>query len=415
MNPSLDTARVPFPSSPPKTQNSRQPSIAIPTSNTSTIPPRRTNLSRPSPLSRLHSSPGANRPDADNNRPGMYKAPPSPCYVHSLLEKYGHLPAPPYNHSPLHPAPSGNHGHPEQEMRAGGGPSSHKADPFLSRSSDTSTPASGNAHIPYAPLDIVPGLSAVSTISPDLSDGPRVKSRLQVSAPAWEDLDDAEDGGSITRQLAETATGVREMSKQLGRTKVKSNIQHVLIVTKARDNALIKLTREVAVYLMNKKTGNNGRSNGRGMVVYVDSQLRTSKRFNAAGLEKEHPEFFKPYPRRRSSSSASIHTLSTSLSDVSLLSRASSIGGAKRRSDSGRDADNEQGQLRYWTADMCSNTPNLFDFVVTVSHTGCLIRLCLSNDLHHSSAATEPYCSRHGSSRESCHRSYPSPSAPSAS
>jgi NAD+ kinase len=229
------------------------------------------------------------------------------------------------------------------------------------------SPASRNAQMPYASVDIGPGLSAVSTISPDPSDGSRVKSRLQVSAPAWEDLDDAEDGGSITRQLAETATGVREMSKQLGRTKVKSNIQHVLIVTKARDNALIKLTREVAVYLMSKKNGNNGRSNGRGMVVYVDSQLRSSKRFNAAGLEKEHPEFFKPLPRRRSSSSASIHTLSTSLSDVSLLSRASSIGGAKRRSDNGRDADNDQGQLRYWTADMCSNTPNLFDFVVTVS------------------------------------------------
>jgi NAD+ kinase len=302
----------------------------------------------------------------------MFKAPPSPCYVHSHLEKYGQLPAPPYNHTPWNSTSQQSLGgkHEEQEKRRDGqaGSSSQKADPPLSRTSEISTPASAQeqSHTPYA-ADIVTGLSAVSTIHPDSSDGSRVKSRLQVSAPAWEDLDDAEDGGSITRQLAETATGVREMSKQLGRTKVKSNIQHVLIVTKARDNGLIKLTREVAVYLMNKKTGNNGRSNGRGMVVYVDSQLRTSKRFNAAGLEKEHPEFFKPYPRRRSSSSASIHTLSTSISEVSLLSRASSISGAKRRSDNGRDADNDQGQLRYWTADMCSNTPNLFDFVVTVS------------------------------------------------
>jgi hypothetical protein len=30
------------------------------------------------------------------------------------------------------------------------------------------------------------------------------------------DLSDTEDGGSLTRQLAETASGVREMSKQLG-------------------------------------------------------------------------------------------------------------------------------------------------------------------------------------------------------
>ena len=90
--------------------------------------------------------------------------------------------------------------------------------------------------------------------------------RQKICAPSPSDLDDAEDGGSLTRQLAETATGVREMSKQLGRTKVKSNIQSVLIVTKARDNRLIKLTREVAVYLMKmKRTANSDR----GMIVSV--------------------------------------------------------------------------------------------------------------------------------------------------
>lgn len=28
---------------------------------------------------------------------------------------------------------------------------------------------------------------------------------------------------------------------------------------------------------------------------------------------------------------------------------------------------NEDGQLRYWTAEMCNRSPHLFDFVVTVS------------------------------------------------
>jgi NAD+ kinase len=95
---------------------------------------------------------------------------------------------------------------------------------------------------------------------------------------------DDEDGGSLTRQLAETAQGVREMSKELGmrisgdelitgRTRVRSRIQHILIVTKARDNRLIKLTRELAIYLMNKtpapdgRPGIDGRNSGRGMVV----------------------------------------------------------------------------------------------------------------------------------------------------
>lgn len=49
-----------------------------------------------------------------------------------------------------------------------------------------------------------------------------------------------------------------------GRARVRSNIQNVLIITKARDNRLIKLTRELALYLMLRK-----RDNGRGLVVYV--------------------------------------------------------------------------------------------------------------------------------------------------
>ncbi|KAG8714612.1 hypothetical protein FRC08_011687 [Ceratobasidium sp. 394] len=76
------------------------------------------------------------------------------------------------------------------------------------------------------------------------------------------DEDDDEYGGNLTRQLAETAVGVREMSKQLGRARVRSKINNVLIITKARDNRLIKLTRELALMLMNKE-----RDDGRGHVV----------------------------------------------------------------------------------------------------------------------------------------------------
>jgi NAD+ kinase len=46
---------------------------------------------------------------------------------------------------------------------------------------------------------------------------------------------------------------------------VHSNVQSVLIVTKARDNRLIKLTRELALYLMLKPR----QKAGRGMIVCV--------------------------------------------------------------------------------------------------------------------------------------------------
>ncbi|KAF8482980.1 NAD+ kinase [Russula ochroleuca] len=163
------------------------------------------------------------------------------------------------------------------------------------------------------------------------------------------DYEDDEGSASLTKQLAETAVGVREMSKQLGRTRIRSNIQNVLIVTKARDNRLIALTRALALSLMEKP-----RYNGRGLVVYVDHQLRTSRRFDAAGLKRDHPELFHPFPRRRSSSSNSLSSTSS---------------GASSRDDSM----NEEGQLRYWTADMCSRSSHLFDFVITLGGDGTVL------------------------------------------
>lgn len=173
-----------------------------------------------------------------------------------------------------------------------------------------------------------------------------------ITEPAYETgyhqaEEDEESAGSLTKQLAETAVGVREMSKQLGRTRVHSNIQSVLIVTKARDNRLIKLTRELALYLMLKP-----RKGGRGLIVYVDHQLKTSRRFDAAGMEKDHPELFVPVPRRRSSSSSSLASMSSS---------------------SKSDTSMPEGQLRYWTPEMCSRQPHLFDFVVTLGGDGTVL------------------------------------------
>ncbi|KAI9458554.1 ATP-NAD kinase [Russula earlei] len=163
------------------------------------------------------------------------------------------------------------------------------------------------------------------------------------------EYEDDDGSASLTKQLAATAVGVREMSKQLGRTRIRSNIQNVLIVTKARDNRLIALTRALTLYLM--KTP---RYNGRGLVVYVDHQLRTSRRFDAAGLARDYPELFHPFPRRRSSSSNSLSSTSTVAS-------------------SRDDSTQEEGQLRYWTTDMCSRSPNLFDFVVTLGGDGTVL------------------------------------------
>lgn len=136
---------------------------------------------------------------------------------------------------------------------------------------------------------------------------------------------------------------------------MKSNIQNILIITKARDNRLIKLTRDLAVYLMSKPPPDGRRR----LVVYVDNQLRQSKRFDAAGMEKEHPEFFRPQARR-ASSSASSHSVSTT-------SSGSTTDGYR----GSRPPD--EGQLRYWTSDMCSQSPHLFDFVIALGGDGTVL------------------------------------------
>ena len=155
---------------------------------------------------------------------------------------------------------------------------------------------------------------------------------------------------SLTRQLAETAVGVREMSKQLGRARVKSTIQSVLIITKARDNRLIRLTRELAIWLMT--TPRNGKDTG--LIVYVDSQLKQSKRFDAEGIKRDYPHLFDTRPKRTPSTSSSLSSASGYESSSSFLRR-------------------NEGQLRYWTSDMCSRHPHLFDFVVTLGGDGTVL------------------------------------------
>ncbi|KAJ5252217.1 hypothetical protein N7489_002627 [Penicillium chrysogenum] len=90
----------------------------------------------------------------------------------------------------------------------------------------------------------------------------------------------ADDEWLSHSRLVQTATGVREVSKQLQRRPIKRAVRNVMIVTKARDNSLVHLTREVAEWLLS--TSRYG--NELGVNVYVDAKLRNSKRFDAPGL-----------------------------------------------------------------------------------------------------------------------------------
>lgn len=120
-------------------------------------------------------------------------------------------------------------------------------------------------------------------------------------------------------RLVQTATGVREVSKQLQRRPIKRAVRNVMIVTKARDNTLVVLTRELAQWLM--QTPRYG--SDLGVNVYVDAKLRGSKRFDAAGLVAENPRY--------------------------------------------------QHMLKYWTPDLCWSQPEKFDLVLTLGGDGTVL------------------------------------------
>ncbi|KAK4156872.1 ATP-NAD kinase-like domain-containing protein [Chaetomidium leptoderma] len=120
-------------------------------------------------------------------------------------------------------------------------------------------------------------------------------------------------------RLVQTATGVREVSKQLQRRPIKRAVKNVMIVTKARDNQLVVLTRELTQWLL--RTPRYG--SDLGVNVYVDAKLRHSKRFDARGITDENPRF--------------------------------------------------QEMLKYWTPDLCWTQPEKFDLVLTLGGDGTVL------------------------------------------
>ncbi|KAI2640474.1 ATP-NAD kinase [Hypomontagnella submonticulosa] len=120
-------------------------------------------------------------------------------------------------------------------------------------------------------------------------------------------------------RLVQTATGVREVSKQLQRRPIRRAVRSVMIVTKARDNELVYLTRELTMWLL--RTPRYGSDIG--VNVYVDAKLRNSKRFGASSIVDEDPRF--------------------------------------------------ENMLRYWSPDLCWSHPEKFDLVLTLGGDGTVL------------------------------------------
>jgi NAD+ kinase len=182
-----------------------------------------------------------------------------------------------------------------------------------------------------------PGASQISALSP-LSDGiiktPATARLAALRSPCFfhrrfddavnidrviEEITAEEEDGMTHSRLMQTATSVREISKQLQRRPIKNAVRTVMIVTKARDNGLVRLTRDLASWLLS--TPRYG--SDLGVTVYVDAKLRNSKRFDAAGLIASNPRF--------------------------------------------------EEMLQYWEPDLCWASPERFDLVLTLGGDGTVL------------------------------------------
>ncbi|KAJ2893637.1 hypothetical protein IWW38_002806 [Coemansia aciculifera] len=128
-----------------------------------------------------------------------------------------------------------------------------------------------------------------------------------------------------TVDLVQTAVSVREVSKLIGRTVVQvSNVRRIMIVTKPNDTSLVRLTRDLAIWLM-EHPSDEGRQQlqTQPMVVYVEEAIARHSNFNLARVRSKCPA--------------------------------------------------AQTALQQWTPELCASSPELFDFVVTLGGDGTVL------------------------------------------
>ena len=120
-------------------------------------------------------------------------------------------------------------------------------------------------------------------------------------------------------RLMQTAASVREVSRQLQRRPLKRAVRNIMVITKARDNKLVTLTRELAEWLLaTPRYGKDG-----GVNVWVDSKLRKSKRFAMDDLLAKDERY--------------------------------------------------KDMLHFWTPALCLERPELFDLVITLGGDGTVL------------------------------------------
>ncbi|KAI1907354.1 hypothetical protein LOZ53_005321 [Ophidiomyces ophidiicola] len=147
---------------------------------------------------------------------------------------------------------------------------------------------------------------------------PLKENNIHEALPDAIDHDDAvlESRLLTKKQLSDMAWNVRTLSKKLGNIRLKLNVHSVFLLTKPQDDCLVRLTRDVARWLLSKDRNVK-------YVVYIEKRLKNEPDFDEANIFAEEPS--------------------------------------------------ANGRLEYWDTDLIRENPQLIDFIITLGGDGTVL------------------------------------------
>lgn len=137
------------------------------------------------------------------------------------------------------------------------------------------------------------------------------------------------------KEISDMALGVRELSKHLGSARLKLNIHRILIVTKTGDKSLVPLLVDLTTWLLSRKKERSNNNNN-----------HHHHNPSGAAAKDDKPQGYTVYVEKTFENEESMAKL---------------------------HAKSNPGKLKYWTSELCSKSPQLFDFVITLGGDGTVL------------------------------------------
>ncbi|KAF2762536.1 ATP-NAD kinase [Pseudovirgaria hyperparasitica] len=150
--------------------------------------------------------------------------------------------------------------------------------------------------------------------APDLSFQGATEEKMSDKDPHGDKNQRNESRLLTKKQISDMAFGIRELAKRLSSIRVKTNVRNVFVLCKAHDEGLIKNTRDVTEWILQKQDG---------LTVWVEETLEHNDLFDAKSLRESCPTC--------------------------------------------------KDRLRFWNEELCAKRPQTFDIIVALGGDGTVL------------------------------------------